>query len=296
MSDNNDLDEAKELQKFNFHDYCTAALILTKKIAIDFKTGKHAPYEILYTEEASKIRSATVTFVKYNQSYYAITCAHVIKQVVQETNKDIDALTGDYPEHTENLKKSGEYDRQLVSVIDNFVTLNYEFKIPKPEIGTNQQPDIAIAKISSKDMKAIGKKAIPINKNIKSKIINPYSVAVGFPERKKYFIKKGKNHKQMVLPHALISAKFNSKSLPENSFYIQDTAEIDTFSDNDFSGMSGGPVFWVDENEFGLTGLFSDSADNGRFNKSDYLESKDIFYKAEYASPELLKSLIDRLF
>lgn len=171
--------------------------------------------------------NATLTFVEFKNKVYGITCSHVASKENRPT----------------------------------FVTLTHskrciinEFFYPQHEIPTENHPDIAIRQIHPDFPQAVGKIPVKIQQQHFPDLGTiRHAVAVGYPTKEKQKVGV-QNGYRIAMPcvHALAEISSINRDSGKLSLY----SELDqTVQVKDFSGMSGGPVFWSTEKDYGLFGI-----------------------------------------
>lgn len=195
------------------------------------------------------LRNGTLTFVKSGGRTYGITCQHVIQHY-----RDVLAASGNPGSHTMRTMLNGFY-----VVMDCFV-------FPHAQFG-NSVPDIAIREIS------------PAMKEAPEDMRHAY--AVGFPEKLKYHRYDNQPGYRVSLPQVEILAELQAR--PHWRFTMFSELQKPA-PDINYSGMSGGPIFWSTENEYGILGIIyagGPGEDNER-----------IYVYGEIATPNVIKSWI----
>lgn len=171
--------------------------------------------------------NATLTFVKFNGKTYGITCKHVTEK--------------------ENRPSFVTLTQGKQCIINDFIC-------PQGDIFVYPAPDIAIRQIHPNFPQAIGKIPIKVEQNnIPALNTIRHSVAVGFPtkEKQKFAVQNG-NRIEMPCVHALAEISSINKSNGQLSLHSELEQNVQI---KDFNGMSGGPVFWSTEKEYGLLGI-----------------------------------------
>lgn len=185
-------------------------------------------------EANSNDSNATLTFIDFKGKVYGITCKHVV-----EICKDRDVSEGNICFCT--LTK-GKY----------FI-LN-EFICPPSEVFLYPAPDIAIRQMHPDFPQAIGKIPIKLEQNnLPALNTIRHAVAVGYPTKDKRRVDVQNGYCiEMSCVHALAETSSISKSNGQLSLHSELKEPVQV---KDFSGMSGGPVFWSTETEYGLLGI-----------------------------------------
>jgi hypothetical protein len=232
-------------------------LVVTENI----NTRSSAP---LLAQPDAALRNGTLTIVKSEGRTYGITCQHVIRHY-----RDVLAASGDPGSHTMRTMLNGFY-----VVIDRFVQ-------PRAQLG-DSIPDIAIREINPDHVAHIGKEAIDLDAMSVMPEKMRHAYAVGFPETLKYH--KYDNDQlgyRVSMPHIEILAELQGR--PDKRFTM--FSELQTPApDIDYSGMSGGPIFWSTEENYGILGIIYEGGP-GKSNET-------MFVYGEIATPDVIKSWI----
>lgn len=185
----------------------------------------------------AEYRNGTLTFIKYNGLTYGVTCKHVVESL-REKKEEL---------NDQNLCFATVVNRNIF-IIDRF-----QFPLPGDSF-TQGEPDIAIQQIHPGLCKSIRKEPINLNEDTEThsdKI--GHALAVGFPEEQvneKDLDDFPGYQLQMACVHAL--AELNRLYGYEFTLF----SELDTSPDAiNLSGMSGGPIFWSTEDQYGLLGI-----------------------------------------
>lgn len=210
------------------------------------------------------LRNGTLTFVKSNGRTYAITCQHVVdhyRKVVEASGED----------------KS----HSMRTMINGFHVVLDRFIQPSADVGA--PPDIAIREINADHVAHIGK--VPIDLDAAADVpdtIN-HAYAVGFPEQLKHHKSDGPHGYRVSMPNVTIIAERNGR--PDRRFAL--FSELLTpLQDIDYSGMSGGPIFWTTADAYGLLGIIYEGGLGH--------DRKGIYVYGELATPDVVKRWIDQ--
>ena len=184
--------------------------------------------------------TATVTFIKFEYHTYAVTAAHVIEAFASQADAE-----------------GVEYESYFLPT-GKGISMNPTFISP-PADWPDKAPDIALRKIDSRLPGYIGKEAFSLLPESMPTFPIPYAAAVGFPT-----LEKAKGHRpdgeHLFMPcvHAIAEGVGSSEFSDQVQFYseLPDRLEISSLS-----GMSGGPVFWSDNERFGLIGFVKQALD-----------------------------------
>lgn len=200
-------------------EHCTAIFICDSRIGV---------------EPNENDLNATLTFVEFGGKVYGITCKHVVNI---SKNKEVSKINTCFATLTKGT----------------YFILN-EFICPPSEVFVYPAPDIAIRQIHPDFPQAIGKIPIKLERNnIPALDTIRYAVAVGYPTEEKRKVNIQNGHRiEMPCIHALAEIS----SVNENNGQLSLHSELkQTIQIKDFSGISGGPVFWSTEAEYGLLGI-----------------------------------------
>ena len=194
------------------------------------------------TKPSENDRSATITFVEFERRVFGITCWHVIsnfRALLRAKSND--------NSHSMYLMTNGQN-----SVIDRFIRPQPSFAEPVLDIALREfNPDL---------LKAIGK--IPIKLDITKKIPNAlnHAYAVGFPEKDKRKVNTRSGHK-IVMQSVEVLAEITTSPQSRFSLHSELSNPADT---NDLSGMSGGPIYWATQDDYGMLGIIYEGRINSQ--------------------------------
>jgi hypothetical protein len=183
--------------------------------------------------------SATITFVRFKGRTFGITCKHVVEslrnRIVGSNNEGSHVFMLDL--------------RKRLIVVDRFIFPRGDWISPAPDIAIRElRPNLPeyIGKVTLD----VEKVSVPPLRDIK------FAVAVGFPDKLKEKRSDALGDRiAMPCVHALaenISSDGSSFSLRSE---LKDTPGV-----RDLSGLSGGPIYWTDANNYGLLGITYESA------------------------------------
>lgn len=235
----------------------------TLAITQDVKTGIGWPV-LAQPDEA--LRNGTLTFIKFDGRTYGITCQHVVQHY-----RDVLAASAETGSHT------------MRTMLNGFHVVQDRFVQPSAQFG-DSAPDIAIREINADLVAHIGKEAIDIDslKVIPENIRHAY--AVGFPEGLKYNKDSDvSGYHRVSMPQVEILAEL--QRCPDRRFTMCSDLEKPA-PDIGYSGMSGGPIFWSTDDDYGILGIIYEggpSDGNGT-----------IFVYGELATPEVIKGWISQ--
>lgn len=205
-----------------------AALVITKNV---ISGGSGLPS---FAQPSEKLRSGTITFVKHQGGVYGITCWHVIKI------------------YRGFLEESGsEFSHSMRTMVNGFYVVLDRFIKPKPIIGM-PEVDIAIRKINPEHVQAIGKVAYDLDCEPTPPSDIKHGYAVGFPENMKKKVNEDSFGRKISMPQVEILAEINN--MPNSRFSLNSELP-ERPKQEDYSGMSGGPIFWSTDNEYGIFGI-----------------------------------------
>lgn len=109
-----------------------------------------------------------------------------------------------------------------------------------------------------------------------------YGYAIGHPETMKYRIQENTGFR-VSMPQVEILAEL--QAVPTGRFTM--FSEIDNIPENiDYSGMSGGPIFWSTSEHYGMLGIIYEGG------KGAELSNKSIYVFGELATAEVIKEWI----
>ncbi len=235
-----------------------ASLVVTQ----NFATTNDGRFD--FAKPSDDLRNGTLTFVKSDGKVFGITCWHVIEHYRSQIDK-----SGNLDSHSMRTMVNGFY-----FVLDRFVR-------PKPQMGMPNL-DIAIRELRPDFPLAIGKIPIDLdqNNNLPQRI--SYGYAIGFPETMKYRIQENTGFR-VSMPQVEILAEL--QAVPTGRFTM--FSEIDNIPENiDYSGMSGGPIFWSTSEHYGMLGIVYEGG------KGAELSNKSIYVFGELATAEVIKEWI----
>lgn len=183
--------------------------------------------------------TGTVTFLEIEGKTYALTAAHVI-----------DILN----------KAASEYGMPHGSFIAPKApgaSIMGPFLVPPKDLAARRAPDVALRPIAAELPGHIGKAAFVVHEDNCAPGEITHGQAVGFPSLRKTDVSDNRGvYSSMQCVHAV--AEFVHQSADQLIFrsHIADFPESGSLS-----GMSGGPVFWSDEGNYGLAGIVIEAAD-----------------------------------
>jgi hypothetical protein len=204
-----------------------AALVVTES----FELGANIVPQLARPKET--LRNGTLTFVSNRGRTFGITCKHVVQHY-----RDLTAASGE-----------GAYSMR--TMLNGFYVVMDRFKIPQPQYGDGPL-DIAIREVTPEFTAKLGKEPFDLDAcpDMPSEIRHGY--AVGFPETLKRRVQTDPLGYKVSMPQLEVLAEL--RHTPTSRFQLfSELSEPPTHSD--FSGMSGGPIFWSTETEYGMLGI-----------------------------------------
>jgi hypothetical protein len=261
------------------YKHCVSVWIGSSTTAISVDNPEYGFLPIdTFIAEPRDIRSATLTFVKTSNRCYAITCFHVVESV-EQFNKTFCSEQG--------ISADTCKAYTLYTVTNKHIDLSdLEFRRPIPQY-PDTQPDIVIAEIDEEIISGMGK--IPINLDVNEviPIDLKFAVAVGFPEKMKRR-KEIDGQKRIAMGHYEIVAAL----VGEYDKTVTLHSALKTKVPRNYSGMSGGPIFWVNKYHYNLLGIVWESP---RENYNVFPEN-EIMLRGTRACPATVKEWIKELF
>jgi hypothetical protein len=185
--------------------------------------------------------TATVTFVKIFGRVYAATAGHVIKILMRKAKED-------------GFEYEGFYCPQSpgVAILGPFLS--------PPEDYLGRQPDIALCPVDAHLPKRIGKAPFEVLPEGDAAWPVTHALAIGFPTSAKYDVEGQKGRVTLALPCVRAVAEgLNSSGESDQVMFNSELLERPNIVS--LSGMSGGPVFWSDDERFGLIGFVKEALD-----------------------------------
>lgn len=151
---------------------------------------------------------------------------------------------------------------------------------PRGQLGESD-PDIAIREINPDHVAHIGKEAMDLDAMGKGPPDLRHAYAVGFPERLKYHRHDSQTGYRVSMPQVEILAELEGR--PDRRFTMFSNLQKPAL-DVDYSGMSGGPIFWSTADEYGILGIIYEGGPGER--------NDTIFVYGEIATPDVIRSWI----
>jgi hypothetical protein len=240
-----------------------AALVVTENVLKNINGWPH------FAQPSDDLRNGTLTFIKTNGRVYGITCWHVIQHFREQLSQ-----SGNLHSHSMRTMVNGFY-----VVLDRFIR-------PEPQFG-DPPLDIAVRELDPDLVSAIGK--VPIDLDIQPKMQSyiRYGYAVGFPETMKYKRMEDQSGYRISMPHVEILAEING--LPTRRFALFSELN-DKPSQTDYSGMSGGPIFWSTKEDYGIFGIVYEGGVG-----SELSDGKSVYVYGEVATQEAIEDWLNQL-
>lgn len=183
--------------------------------------------------------TGTVTFLEIEGKTYALTAKHVV-----------DVLN-------DRCMKLGIPEGSFFAPKDPGLQIQGPFLVPPRNAAARSDPDVALRPVDSRLPGHIGKGAFVVSQSNCAPQGFLHGRAVGFPSMlKKDTEDNGSMYSAMQCVHAI--AKRVHQSADQTIFRSEIPKPYDIAS---LSGMSGGPVFWSDEHNFGIAGIIIESID-----------------------------------
>lgn len=172
------------------------------------------------------------------------------------------------------------------TMVNGFYAVGDRFTRPTPQYG-DPDIDIAIRELHPDFPSAIGKVPIDLDSARTSPSSISHGYAVGFPETMKYRKDEDENRYRVSMPQFEILAEING--FPTQRFSL--SSELPTApTQTDFSGMSGGPIYWSTDDNYGILGLIYEG---GVGNPTSLGCSVYVF--GELATPTIIRSWIAQI-
>ncbi|GIU34589.1 hypothetical protein TUM4637_30620 [Shewanella hafniensis] len=221
-------------------------------------------------------RSGTLTFIRYKGQCFAITCKHVVESL--EKREEV------AKQRYQGLGGDGQLPEQDMTgfytpILNTRHHCNYRFyAVPQPE---NGEIDLAITRVDESYIKKLGRKPIILTEKKK---IPEIGIASGFSEEQRLLQKYGFMY-QFTSKFVRCIATIRTTSGGELFLYDEISEHNGV---NNLSGMSGGPVMWLEYKNFGLLGIVKQGYDikpsPGGFN-----DSNTIYIRIEKITPKLIE-------
>lgn len=242
--------------------YC-AALVVTKNIIEEQGNWPRL------AEPSDALRNGTLTFVKSEGRVFGITCWHVIEHFRKK------------------LQESGnQFSHSMRTMVNGFYVVLDRFIRPEPQFG-DPPIDIAVRELNPDLLSTIGKEAIDLDLLLDPPQSLEHGLGVGFPETMKYKKMEDNAGYRVSMPQVEILAEIGG--LPTRRFTLfSELAEKPV--QTDYSGMSGGPIFWSTENTFGIFGIIYEGGVG-----SELSEGRTVYLYGELATPSIIKGWLNQV-
>jgi len=205
-----------------------AALVVTENLTRD------AEGNLNFSQPSHDLRNGTLTFVKTRGKIYGITCWHVIEHFRKQ------------------LMVSGNpHSHSMRTMVNGFYIVHDRFIRPEPQFG-DPALDIAIRELKDEFVSAIGKVPIDLDASNVAPAQIGHGYAIGFPESLKYRKDEEDKGYRVSMPQVEILAEI--ERMPMRRFALFSELKVAP-KHIDFSGMSGGPIFWSTEESYGIYGI-----------------------------------------
>jgi hypothetical protein len=218
-----------------------------------------------FAQPDAALRNGTLTFVKSGGRTFGITCNHVVQH------------------YRKVLAASGEpFSHSMRTMLNGFCVVLDRFVQPRAQLG-EQAPDIAIREINTDHVAHIGKEAMDLDAMSEPPDHIRHAYAVGFPEKLKYHKFDDQPGFRISLPQVEVLAELARP--PDRRFTMFSELEKSA-ADIDYSGMSGGPIYWSTEDDYGILGvIYEGGAGEG---------NQTIYVYGEIATPDVIRSWIEQ--
>lgn len=216
-----------------------------------------------FTQPSAMHRSGTITFVRSGGRSFGITCWHVV-EILRQANE------------------AGE--RYLLrTMLNGFYVVQDRFVQPSPSLGSGTL-DVAIRGLHPDFAKALGKEELHLDDMPAIPNEVRFGYAVGFPENLKRRLEEDRGHR-ISMPQCSVLAEINRP--PDQRFTLHSQVRREAVAHEQFSGMSGGPIFWSDEDQFGIYGIVYER--DAKISANDMAE---IYVFGELATPDTIRGWI----
>jgi hypothetical protein len=237
-----------------------ASLVITPNLIEDDRGRK------MFSQPSDSFSNGTITFIEYNRKTYGITCWHIIEI------------------YRKKEKKYGEYSHTMRTIVNGTYAVIDRFVRPLPEFG-QPRPDIAIREIDPEYIEKIGKAPIKLESLPEIPDDLNHAIAIGFPTKLKNKKEVNAVSHRISMPHLSIVAELNGgRPTQQFSMFSELEEEPDVI---DYSGTSGGPIYWSAEENCGIIGIIYESAAG-----SELFGQKNIQVSGELATPAIIKNWI----
>lgn len=244
--------------KPNAAKHC-AALVITENFEPD------ANNLLQFAQPKETLRSGTLTFVVSRGRTFGITCEHVVHHY-----RDLAAASD-----------KGAYSMR--TMLNGFFVVMDRFIIPKPQYGDGPL-DIAIREVMPEFVAKLGKEPFDLDASpdMPSEIRHGY--AIGFPETLKHRVQSDSLGYKVSMPQLEVLAEL--RYTPNSRFQLFSELEQSP-AHSDFSGMSGGPIFWSTETDYGMLGITYEGGVG--------TDGRSIHIFGEFAARDIILNWIEQL-
>ncbi len=232
--------------------FCAAIAVVPTMV-----TGSRLPQ---FEQPSEKHRSGTLTFIRSEGRSFGITCWHVVETL-------------------RNANGAGT-QHHLRTMLNGFYVVQDRFVRPSETIG-QKCPDVAIREMHPDFARALGKEELNLDDMPETPMALNFGYAVGFPENLKRRLEEDGGYR-IAMPQCSILAEINRQ--PDQRFTLNSNVKREEMANEDFSGMSGGPIFWSDASSFGIFGIVYEG--NAMLATQD---SAEVFIFGEFAVPETIR-------
>jgi len=276
------------------NDFLTWKFCAPIFITNQFGTFFDQDADLLSSENSlPKTRNGTLTFIEHEKKVYGITCRHVIDQL----DKANAIIKKNFREKhkIDNVPLEALFHLFIPNQLKQLHVASHFINIPGDEF-TGEYPDISIAQINPNILKEIGREPIALSEtpNIITQNQPGFcGIATGYPEQKRNI--KPSNSKQglndLAISVMVACAPFNIF----NDRSIQLFAEIEDDPDLDnLSGMSGGPIFWSTQNDWGFAGIMTKARDiKSKTNYETIVQGPTIWIDGEKINHDIIIKCIE---
>lgn len=165
-------------------------------------------------------------------------------------------------------------------MLNGFYVVADRFVQPSSPFGL-EPLDIAIRELHPEFAKALGKEELHLDDMPEVPGEVRFGYAVGFPENMKRRLEEDRGYR-ISMPQCTVLAEINRK--PDQRFTLHSQVHRKAIAYEQFSGMSGGPIFWSDENRFGIYGIVYEG---GAKPSTD--DDAEIYVFGELATPDTIR-------
>jgi hypothetical protein len=262
----------------NTYQYCAPAFIASSF----FGTFLENDDDLIFTNfDKSSVRSGTLTFLEYRDETFAVTCKHVLEALLRKQEE----WRKQYVER-DGFEPPIEGFNLFTPINNNQYHFNYKLTAVPPN-DDGSQPDVAIARIRKEAVYRLGRVPIELTKKQEFPITG---IASGYPEQQRKIAQGERlNTFSPLFTTCLASMQITAKG----EIILQDVIEEHNGLDI-LSGMSGGPVIWSDENDFGFAGIVYEGLDiqpkEGRL-----MDQNSIWIHGELITPSIFEKWLSAI-